>query len=397
MIINNKSLTYCSNIFKEKTLYDLLEKIEKYAFFLRKTFKKKWVGLSLCMSNKLIIELHEFKKLIFFGKWLKRHNFYLSSLNGFVYKVFHKKKIKENIYYPDWTSKNRNLYTKKLIMLLVHMKTGFNNSSISTMPISFRNWCKKKDRKYIFFRSSVNILDILNYLVMLNKKKKCFIHLDIEPEPFCLIESFENFLNFYFKWLIPNLNFCLYISYIKRSLYYLKKYINLCYDICHFSVNYYNHDKIISSILKNKLKVGKVQVSSALEVFPDCNNKTIIINELFFLTKSKFLHQNTAFDKNNSLFIKNSDIIFILNKTLTYNTRIHCHMPLYLTRYKKFLKTTSEETKAVFLKILNQLNVRHVEIETYTYDMLLKNEKFSSIVKEYTLVINLMRNMIKNV
>lgn len=389
MIINNKSLTYCSNIFKECNFTKLAIKLHDYSVYLRKYFKCKYIGLGLCMSNSLINRLSLNSQLIYLKKWINKHNFYLSSLNSFVYKSFHTRNIKEFIYYPDWTVDARVVYTKKNIYFLNNVITKIKNVSISTLPLSFNSWMINKNKKYVYFKTSINILTIVNLLINIYKLNKNYIHLDIEPEPRCLLESFDDFLFFFIKWLVPNANYYLNRFYIKKKHTYLRKYVNLCYDICHFSVNYNDHVNIIKSILSNKIKIGKVQVSSALEVSVTDNNKNFIINDLFFLNKSKFLHQNTIITHNK--IIKNLDIDFNNCYNNGDKLRFHCHMPLYLTKYKKNLQTTSSESKDVLLNILKFVKVKHVEIETYTYDILEKKGKFESMLQEYLFVINIIK------
>lgn len=388
MLIYNKSLTYCSNIFKEKHFYNLLDKLFDCFSFIKSNFKNKHIGLGLCFSNKLINTVLITKNFNYFNKWIYKNNFYLSSINGFVYKSFHKKKIKEYIYYPDWTTLLRLNFTKKIILLLSKLNNSNNNYSISTSPISFKYWTKKRDRKYIFFTSAKNFINIFNYLIYINNYTKKYIHLDIEPEPACLIETFDDFLYFFLKWLAVYLKFHFSTKYDKKFINLLKHYINLCYDICHFSVNFCNHSNIITLIKKHKIKIGKVQISSALELKKTLSEYNIK-NDLLFLYNSQFLHQNTLLY--NNILKKNIDIKYLTNY-IDNTVRIHCHMPIYLNEYKTIFKTTSCETKNALLIILKNFNIKHLEIETYTYDMLLDINKFTSILKEYVFIINLIKD-----
>ncbi len=395
MIILNKSLTYCSNIFKEKFFFDLLLKLEIYTKELKIKFKKKYIGIGLCLSNKLVNEILNENKLNYFKIWLKKNNLYVSSINGFVYKTFHKKKIKSNIYYPDWTNKNRVFYTKKIITMLLKLNVNINDYSISTMPISFKKWILNKNKKYIYFKSSLNIINILKYLMYVYKKYKKKIHLDIEPEPACLIESFNDFLFFFNNWLKPTFKINISDKIFFISFSHLYRHINLCYDICHFSVNFEDHNNIINTLKNNKIRIGKIQVSAALEFFSSKINITAILKSLNFLKKSQFLHQNTLFLEKNKRIFKYIDIFNIFNNIpLNSYIRIHCHVPLYLNFYNnKNLKTTSKETITVLINILKKIKVKHIEIETYTYDMLSKKNKKYSIFKEYSFVINIINNV----
>lgn len=383
MLIFNRSLTYCSNIFKEKNFDKLILKLSEYILFLKNKLNKKEIGLGLCLSNRILNELFENNNFVYFKKWCKENCVYISSINGFVFKSFHKKKIKEFIYYPDWTSKKRIIYTKKIINMLNFFDNKLNDFSISTSPISFKKWINNKNKKYIYFISSFNFLPVINYLEDIYKIKNKLIHIDIEPEPGCFIENIKDYIYFYDFWLFPILNF-----FLKIDKAVLKKYINLCYDICHFSVNYNNHLDIIRLIINNGIVIGKIQVSSALEIFSLDKN---VIEGLSFLSKSKFLHQNSYLNENK--IKKNLDLHYLFYNNFE-SARIHCHMPLYIDFYKDGIKTTAYETKNILYYLLKNFSTKHIEIETYTYDMLSKKDKLDSIVNEYLLVIEFILNSI---
>ncbi len=383
MIIKNKYITYCSNIFTQKDLNSLLFNLNKYSSILKKNFRNKKFCLGLCFSNILTNTLFKEKNLLKLKRCLIENNFYLSSVNSFVYKSFHSKNIKEKIYYPDWTSYNRVIYTKKILIILDLISNKYCNISISTIPISFKLWFKRQNIKYIYYKSSFNLFNIMFFLLKIFSKKKYF-HLDLEPEPFCLLESFNDFLFFFNRWLIPLSKL---FGFKKK---YLKKYINLCYDISHFSVIYENHESIINLIKKNGIKIGKIQVSSALEFIMTESNKKFILKNLFFLMNSKFLHQSFVVVNQGKIF-KFLDFKYACN--FVGNFRIHFHMPIYLNNYNYDLNTTSKETLNVLSMILKNIKVKHIEIETYTYSILNQNELFESILKEYFLVLKCIKEV----
>jgi len=401
MIIKKYNITYCSNIFKEQTLLKLLLKIENYSNKLRFKFNTKTLGLSLCISNSLSNNLNNIDSLSFFLKWLTNNKLYMYSINGFVYKTFHIKKIKENIYYPDWTSNKRFLYTKKLILLLDIINNILYNGSISTVPVSSMFFLQKKNIKYFFYKTSININKILFILIDLYNNKKKYIHLDIEPEPYCLIENIINFIFFYNNWITPlSIQFLykkLKINKIK-SIYHIKNHINLCYDICHFSIICNNHLNIIKLIKKNNISIGRLQISSALKAlfYKNANLNTILKTELLFLINSNFLHQTTLINKKKYIY-KYPDIFPALNSDLNniIELRTHCHLPIYMNHYKNFLFTTNNETKNCILKILKTFKIYHLEIETYTYNFISKKNKIISIIKEYLWLINLIEKIKK--
>lgn len=366
MLINKKYiLTYCSNIFKTKNFKKLIFNIQKYI----KEFKNTKKHISICLSKNLLnnfVKKTQKKNLFFFKKNL------IKSINGFVYQDFHKKNIKENIYLPDWTSNYRFLYTKNIISSIEHINEIKNNISISTMPLSYKAWTIEKQKPIIIYKSINNIIKII-----LQTKNKNTINLAIEPEPYCVLECYLDVINFYTTWL-------------KKTTQKLKKYICICYDICHFSVMFDKHEIALKSINKNRIKLGKIQISSALKIITPrkLHYAKFLMLTLFKLRHSNFLHQCiNKYKKNIKIYNDvNQAIKNLLNKKNT-EIRIHCHIPLYKKKFK-YLNTTQLETKKTIKYIKSQAITKNLEIESYTYHFFFKKFCYTkSIKKEHIITI----------
>lgn len=389
MLLKNKcNLTYCSNIFKEKTWQKLFYKIKSYVTDLKHVFKKINIGLSLCLSNSLINEIkknHNQENII---NWIKKKHLYISSINGFVYQTFHKKKIKEYIYFPDWTSKKRLNFTKKLINILKNIIKKKYDGSISTLPISYDIWVKNYHKSYILYKSSKNILNTIKLLIKTKKQQKISIHLDIEPEPHCTIETYKQIKIFFEMWLIP-----LYKQFFITKKKIIYTHIKICYDICHFIVNFEDYKKVLNSIQKTNIQIGKIQLSSALKINLQNKIKKPLLTTLKQLNKSPFLHQIRI--KKKDKIKKYLDIKYIFNnlkQKKNAELRIHCHAPLYEKIYKN-IKTTQKETKTTLKYFLKKTRIKHIEIETYTYNIIYNNNPITAMIKEYIWTINLLKQL----
>lgn len=365
MKINKKYiLTYCSNIFKVNKVKKLIYNINQYIINIKK--KEQYINISLCISNNLSIELK--KKCIELKSWMKKYNIDISSINAFVYQNFHKKRIKETIYSPDWSSINRLIFTHRLITLSSKLKRKKIHISISTLPISYKKWIKKYDEPYIFYKST-NYLK--NYKISLNKN----ISIDIEPEPCCEIENYKNFIIFYKKWID-----------IKKDKSNNAKFLGICFDVCHFSVIFDKQEKIIKLIKKTKINIGKIQISSALKtIIPKkISQLKRLKNTLHILRKSDFLHQ--CMIKNINKIEKYTDIpklLSLIKKKQNLELRIHCHIPVYKKKFKYMTTTKNEINKINKLLKKTQLT-KILEIETYTQNIFFnKINRNKSIKKEY--------------
>lgn len=357
MTFNKKTLTYCSNIFKTNNI----KKLKKYIKTYLNTKEYKHTHINLCVSNQFIKKISNKIKNI--KKWQNTNKLNINSFNGFVYQNFHLKNIKEKIYYPDWSSKKRLDFTQKIIKTsdILNVK---KNISISTLPLSYKKWIQSKHIIYILYKFKHQICAMIKHL----KKNKNYIHIDLEPEPYCIIENYHTIKKFYIK-VINKKN---------------KKHICLCYDICHFSVNFEKHEKIIKH-MKNLIHIGKIQVSSALSVILPVNPRIIkrLKNTLFILNKSNFLHQCVI--KKNLIIKKVSDVKYVI-KNISINNdkeiKIHCHIPIYKKKFGH-MYTTQKETKKVLNFIQQQNITKHIEIESYTHHTLFKKISCQkSITKE---------------
>lgn len=393
MLLKNKyHLTYCSNIFKEKTWKNLFCKLKIYITNLRKFFKKKHIGLSLCLSNSLANEIKKTDNISNLKMWLKKNRLYISSINGFVYQTFHQKKIKENIYLPDWTSKKRLNFTQNLIDILKNIIKKNHDGSISTLPISYKSWTKDNHKHYVLYKTSKHLSELLILLINIKKQIKNIIHLDIEPEPQCMIETYKETHTFFEQWLLPICKKYLIPRYKKQKLItHIYTHIKICYDICHFSVNFENHKEILNSIQKSKIKIGKIQISSALKINLNNNNKKSQLKTLLTLQSSPFLHQTT--EKVAKKIKKYTDIKHIL-ETFEQKThgemRIHCHISIHEKIYKN-IETTHQETQETLKIFLKTLRIKHIEIETYTHNIIYDDNPLAAIIKEYNWAIHTLK------
>src|SRR4029077_6487868 len=96
------------------------------------------IGLRLGESEAR--ELSEKAALLAFQKWLEKENCYVFTINGFPYGKFHGARVKEQVYAPDWTTRERLDYTNLLFDLLGAIVPAGVEGSVSTVPVSFKEF-----------------------------------------------------------------------------------------------------------------------------------------------------------------------------------------------------------------------------------------------------------------
>ena len=389
LLSKNFHLTYCSNIHSGEDWKSHFENIKKYVPRIKKQVSpNKSFGLGLRLSNLASKELNFRNNLIDFKNWLDQENIYVFTMNGFPYGDFHGKKVKDLVHEPDWTSQKRIDYTKRLFDQLAYLLPKKINGGISSSPISYKLWFKNNDDKNkALIKGAENMLEIVIYLYQIEKKTRKYLHLDIEPEPNGLLENSDDVINFFQNFLYP-----IGIKKIKSKLKLnekkakecIQKYLTICYDICHFSLAYEDPIHTFNKFKTYQIKVGKIQVSSALKIIFNKNNENIIWNSLKKFDEPIYLHQVTEFKNDKVKTFKDLPELFSNQKSFK-ELRAHFHVPIFLEKFD-YLYSTQDH----ILKVIDYINIdktlcEHLEIETYTWEVLpssLKTEIASSIIRE---------------
>jgi hypothetical protein len=232
--------------------------------------------------------------------------------------------------------------------------------------------------------------------VKIRRETGQFIHLDIEPEPDCLIENSGELIRFFEQWLLPAGG-----SYLAKKLgvgesearRHLLDHIQTCFDCCHFAVEYEDPADALARIARTGIKVGRVQLSSALEVIlpDDPAQRARARARLAPFAESTYLHQ--VIERRGDCLHHFSDLGEALWEAADPHAgqwRIHFHVPLFTREYDCFRSTQSYVRKVLEIAFRSPFT-RHLEIETYTWDVLpseLKLDLLDSIGREYLWVLS---------
>jgi hypothetical protein len=169
----------------------------------------------------------------------------------------------------------------------------------------------------------------------------------------------------------------------------LLEHVRICYDTCHFALEYEKPVSVIKKFLAAGIKIGKIQISAALKVnLPGKIGKHATLSKkLYQFAESTYLHQVIAKDKNGQMY-QYSDLAEALpdfKDSIAQEWRIHFHVPIFWREYEDLLSTQDDIIEIIeLLKIQNFCN--HLEIETYTWEVLpeeMKLDLLESIQREY--------------
>jgi len=234
-------ITYCTNIHPGEDWDTTFSNLKKYIPKIQKEVSgTASFGIGLRLSNQASEELAQGENMSDFKKWLSDTNCYVFTMNGFPYGNFHNTSVKDQVHAPDWTTNERLVYTKRLFTHLDVLVPKGTSGGISTSPISYKHWFNSDEAvSNALKKGAQQLSDIVEHLYTIEKSSGNYLHLDMEPEPDGLIENTEEFLDFYLNYLLPigvdilgpKLN--LDAFEIEKLI---KRYITLCYDVCHFSL-----------------------------------------------------------------------------------------------------------------------------------------------------------------
>ncbi len=371
-------LTYCLNIHKGESLQDICKCISLSASEVkRQLVPNQAMALGLRLSAKAAEELRTPQKREEFRQLLLDSEFYVFTINGFPYGQFHETEVKENVYAPDWRSSRRRDYTILLAEILADILPDGVNGSISTVPCSFKSWisCESDWDKMIS-----HLVQTAAVLAEIQARRGRTIALALEPEPGCCLETTSECIDFFSDRLFPigriQLAEKLNIP-VSEAEEHLRRHIGICLDTCHLAVNWEKPEVSLRMLQSAGISVPKIQLSSALQFEGVRENLELL--ERF--AEPVYLHQVTESGDSGRKWLDLPEALAALRQTAGgVKVRVHFHVPLFW-QGDLHLKPTAQDLNETFWKLLRSEARSHLEIETYTFDVLPPELKTQDIVK----------------
>ncbi len=388
-------LTYCTNIHAADGWDAVFANLRRFAPALKLRFSPSApFGIGLRLSARDARELLEGDRLTEFRAFLHGSGLYVALINGFPHGSFHRTTVKADVYAPDWRDDARVRYTLDLVEILAALLPKDLDGGISTAPLTYKPWMSAApaDTWSTFTR---NVVRVTEAMVRVGEDRGVLMHLDIEPEPDCLIETTGEFLDFFTRRLLPDGAPALAASLrcdVERAREHLREHVRMCLDCCHYAVEFEDPADALRRIADAGARIGRVQLSSALKVtFPDDPEQcSAVVERLLRFADSTYLHQ--VIEKRDGALEHYPDLDVALAtrpKPAGAEWRIHFHVPLFTAEYDG-LGSTQDYVRQVIALATSSRATRHFEIETYTWDVLpagLKIDLLDSIAREYEWVL----------
>lgn len=392
-------LTYCANIHPGETLDEVEENLHTHTVAVKRQVAPDApmaVGLRLSASAAETLT-EDAARLDRFHGLLEDCELYAFTINGFPYGAFHRQRVKDDVYKPDWRTAERRVYTERLAHILARLLPDGAEGSISTSPLSYKPWLREQSLQDEALRiGAEQLADVAFRLFEQQERTGQLIHVGLEPEPDCLIENTAETVSFFKEWLWRHGT-----DRLRRERGLngaqaedlLRAHIRLCYDTCHFAVEFESPSEALAAFEAAGILIGKIQISAALRVpldEPGSAMRRTLVDALEPFAESTYLHQVAARSANGALH-RYPDLPDALPRLPTDEAeewRIHYHVPVFIDRFPHF-RSTQEDITATLAHALRNGSRPHLEIETYTWEVLpeqLKTDVVSSIAREYAWV-----------
>jgi sugar phosphate isomerase/epimerase len=373
-------LTYCTNIHPTEGWDATNAALRRITPALKRRLSPDApFGIGLRLSARDARELLEGANLRDLRAFLDAEGMYVAIINGFPYGPFSGEPVKTNVYAPDWRTDARVDYTCDLATILSALLPDAVAGGISTVPLSYKAWMRNDDAESWSLLTK-NVLRVADRLRRIHQDTGKFIHLDIEPEPDCLLETSEETVEFFERWLHP------------AATPDLRAHVQVCFDCCHCAVEYEDPSTAIERLQAAGISIGRVQLSSALKV---ARPREEHASRLEQFADATYLHQ--VVERCSSDFRRFSDLDVALassGRAGCDEWRIHFHVPLFAADYEG-LSSSQDVVRDVLAKAKREAFTQHLEIETYTWNVLpagLKMDIGDSIAREYEWVLRELRS-----
>jgi hypothetical protein len=401
-------LTYCTNIHPGEDWPSVFQNMKTYIPQLKQQLSPDApFGIGLRLASAASEELLSGENLSQLKDWLRAEGGYIFTLNGFPYGGFHRQVVKDQVYAPDWSQLERLTYTQRLITILAELLPEGMDGGISTVPLSYKPWWASDPTAQagVFERSSLHLAQLAATMAQVETTTGKLLHLDLEPEPDALLENADEVIAFFQAWLLPVGGQYLQQQHGISSAMaetWLRRHIRVCYDTCHFAVEYEDPFEALQKFRQAGIVIGKFQLSSAIRIPipPDNTQRQVLRRHLEPFAESTYLHQVIELRSTEASsqpvspshlhhYPDLSNALDALPTTDATEWRTHFHVPIFVEQFPPFASTQDHIT-AILQQLPQVPDCTHLEIETYTWEVLppsLKVNILASIRREYEWVL----------
>lgn len=323
--------------------------------------------------------------------FLAKEDLYVYTVNAFPYGPFKGDLVMERVYEPDWTTDARVEYTNSVADILAEISPASVNPSIQSAPLAFKP--KVTDDGYIA-KFTTNVFRVVAHLLALENSTGRRVKLALEPEPACYLETTDETVAFFTERIygeagIRELAAIAGIP-VSEAEGAMRRYLGIVFDIGHQAVGFEDITDSLKKLVAAGIPIFKLQEAAALWV------QSLSLEMLPALRK----FTDTIYLSQSSL-LRNGEITKFLNlgealdayeaNPVETEMRTHFHVPVFLEELGPFRTTRFAVQDALRMHREQPLS-DHLEIETYTWDVLPPELKTGDIIEYVTRELEFVRN-----
>lgn len=340
-------LGYCTNVLPAESAAEAEDLLGRVAARVRARLGADRLGLGLYLSSRAAAEADAAR----LAERLDALGLYAFTMNGFPMGGFHAARVKEAVYRPDWTDPARAAHTLRLAALLERLAPpDVAVPTISTLPLGWRvGWTREMTGA-----AARNLLEVARALRAHAHRGGRPIRVCLEPEPGCVLDATADAVAFFEGPLAE-------AAGADGDL--VRDHLGVCYDLCHQAVAFEQPQQVIRLLDGAGVAIGKVQVSSALELRDP--GEAGALARLAAFDEPRYLHQARARDDGYADDLP--DALERLPRDRPW--RVHFHSPVDRDLDGP-LGTTRADLAAALALLREPRLVTQFEVETYTWSVL---------------------------
>ena len=363
-------LTYCTNIHAGQSWQDIRASLDDHVPAIKSAVAPSQpMGIGLRLSGEAAATVRQPETLAAFRDQLSALGAYVFTINAFPFGPFHGVRVKEDVYLPDWRDRERVAFTANSAAVLAGILPDGIEGSISTVPGAFKPNGRSSEAVAAMAR---NLIMAVADLVDLKRRTGKHIALALEPEPCCFLETTDESIAFFEDALLKpeTLDMLGGITGVGRSEaeMLLRRHLGICYDVCHGSVEYEDTVASLDRLLAAGIAIPKIQLSAAMRI-PAMTKD--LINAVMRYNDGVYLHQSIVRSGGNlSRHVDLPGAVTAFGEGQADGEwRIHCHVPVFLADLGE-ISSTRSDLVATLAALRQRTRSSHLEVETYTWDVL---------------------------
>jgi hypothetical protein len=379
-------LGYSTLVHPGDTWVEMWDSLTTYSAAVKKNVSPQApMGISLRLSAAAAFTLAEDpRERARLREFLTAEHLYVYTVNAFPYGPFKGRRVMEQVYEPDWATEERTRYTQAVADVLADIVGPGTEPAIQTAPLAFRP--NVSGPSYVD-RFTYNLLRVVAHLIDLERRTGRRIKVALEPEPFCFLETTEQTVAYFQEQIYSPEGTATLASLtaLPQSEIHglVRRHLGIVFDICHQSVEFEDIRASLALLGSAGIPIYKLQAAAALWV-PEVTSDSV--HELERFTDTIYLSQTTERrDGKLRRFLNLQDAIeaWLNSSGGVREWRTHFHVPVFLDDLGAFRTTQFAIAEALSVQAAMPLS-DHLEIETYTWDVLPADLKTGDITEYVT-------------